>query len=1099
MSQSQSSVHALQDEVAINNNDQQAKISVSLADKITFVMPNDPAIAEILKDAGEVLRAGGLQPSLDGYQSRSRQRVWQIASAIWTVISSKRLVYAEPPASFEREGQKVRTPSEVLGIGLATCLDTTVLFAAALEQAGLNAVVAFTQGHALCGVWLQPQQLPALTADDSSDLRKYIDLKELALFETTLVVSEPPVAFSKAVEAGKRAISEDKEHEFVYALDIKRARQQQITPLGAVYAKSSASNIENGSSVVMLGLETAPDLPPFDLGLDAAAVPDTPETRIDHWKRKLLDLTKRNRLLNLKPSKTAIRLFCSDPGALEDKLASGKKITVTPLTKLPGTAGGRDNTMFVARTGDDFTKKFIEEALERDEIVSDLPQVDLEAGMIDLYRKAKNDLREGGANTLYLALGVLKWKQTEKEEKSYRAPLVLVPVSLERKSAASKVRISQHDDEPVFNMTLLEMLRQDFTLRMPELEGDLPKDSAGVDVARILEIVKRAVRDVPGFEVVEEMVLSTFSFAKYLMWKDLADRTDELKKNAFVHHLIEKPRDPYGNSASFMSPRETDEKINPSDLYMPLSADSSQIVAVHASAQGGDFILEGPPGTGKSQTIGNIIAHNLALGRKVLFVSEKMAALEVVYKRLREKGLGDFCLELHSSKANKRHILDQLGQSWHNREARTQSQWQQEAARLKGIREELNGLVKALHTPAPSGVSPRMAIGRAAKWRNIHRFRLNWQGSIEQDPVRNEEKLVDLLTLARRIGQIYAELTQEDKAAFKGIGKSDWSNAWQAETVRKSQEIIFATSALKAALDTFLQQTKILSQDIHLSNIRNLSQIAEALPLAAKHNLTFSFEAQAPAIFDAYERSIAKLDEYRAKKSGFSASYNDDLLLKAPVNSWKLELEKAVSTIWPIEPIQKWLLENKVKKFMGMAGNIVLAKDLNIILELQSVYEDMRKVSLDLPNSINWKSLDTDTERAQSDLAAAKSLREAISRAGTDLEKVSALRSALKVVCIDGQELLQPGMPIAIVAENFLRAFKSYEEALKRFITHVELEDTSFDDIDALASQADKIISLQPRINTWCRWQSVQKDADALSSVMELPIIAHPQRVTVIA
>ncbi len=141
-----------------------------------FVMPNDPAVSQVLKQAGDVLRQAGEQPALDGYQSRSRQRVWQMVSAIWTVLSSRRLVYAEPPASFEREGQKIRTPGEILDSGLATCLDSTVLFAAALEQAGLNPVIALTTGHALCGVWLQPQQLPALTADDCADLRKYVAL-----------------------------------------------------------------------------------------------------------------------------------------------------------------------------------------------------------------------------------------------------------------------------------------------------------------------------------------------------------------------------------------------------------------------------------------------------------------------------------------------------------------------------------------------------------------------------------------------------------------------------------------------------------------------------------------------------------------------------------------------------------------------------------------------------------------------------------------------------------------------------------------------------------------------------------------------------------
>src|SRR3546814_10917103 len=108
--------------------------------------------------------------------------------------------------------------------------------------------------------------------------------------------------------------------------------------------------------------------------------------------------------------------------------------------------------------------------------LSERDQKELDAGLVELYRKAKSDLQEGGANTLFLALGVLKWKQSEHETRSYRAPLILVPVKIERKSAASRVRIMAHDDETVFNMTLLEMLRQDFGLRLPQLEGKLPED-----------------------------------------------------------------------------------------------------------------------------------------------------------------------------------------------------------------------------------------------------------------------------------------------------------------------------------------------------------------------------------------------------------------------------------------------------------------------------------------------------------------------------------------------------------------------------------------------------------------------------------------------
>src|SRR3546814_605175 len=165
-----------------------------------------PAVSRLLKEASEILRRSGKDPSLEGYQQKSRKRVWEIAAAVWSAVAQRRLTYAEPPASFERNGQKIRTPGEVLDNGIATCLDSAVLFASALEQIGLRPLIAFTEGHAICGLWLQPQTLPSLITDDPAELRKHIDLKELLLFETTLVTHEPPKKFSKAIETANGEI-----------------------------------------------------------------------------------------------------------------------------------------------------------------------------------------------------------------------------------------------------------------------------------------------------------------------------------------------------------------------------------------------------------------------------------------------------------------------------------------------------------------------------------------------------------------------------------------------------------------------------------------------------------------------------------------------------------------------------------------------------------------------------------------------------------------------------------------------------------------------------------------------------------------------------
>ncbi|EME1983902.1 hypothetical protein VWW30_004292, partial [Cronobacter sakazakii] len=145
----------------------------------SFVMPNDPAIDRLLKATSDVLRSAGKDDALDGYKSQSRTRVWEMASALWTAICNLGLSYALPPASFEQNGQKIRTPGAILEGKVATCLDTSLLFASALEQMGLNSLILLSEGHAFAGLWLQPQEFAQLVTEDVSSVRKRVDLKEM--------------------------------------------------------------------------------------------------------------------------------------------------------------------------------------------------------------------------------------------------------------------------------------------------------------------------------------------------------------------------------------------------------------------------------------------------------------------------------------------------------------------------------------------------------------------------------------------------------------------------------------------------------------------------------------------------------------------------------------------------------------------------------------------------------------------------------------------------------------------------------------------------------------------------------------------------------
>ena len=199
-----------------------------------FVMPNDPAVDKVLKAASDALRRAGRPSGIDGYESGDRTRVYEFASAIWAAVAGLKLSYALPPASFERSGQKVRTPRAIFDGRIATCLDTALLFAATLEQARLNPLIVLTEGHAFVGCWLQPQEFAQLVTDEVGIVRTRMDLNELLLFETTLVADHPPSRFSQAVDEGRRQVSELSGEDLFVALDIRRARMQKLLPLATM-------------------------------------------------------------------------------------------------------------------------------------------------------------------------------------------------------------------------------------------------------------------------------------------------------------------------------------------------------------------------------------------------------------------------------------------------------------------------------------------------------------------------------------------------------------------------------------------------------------------------------------------------------------------------------------------------------------------------------------------------------------------------------------------------------------------------------------------------------------------------------------------------
>ncbi len=329
--------------------------------------------------------------------------------------------------------------------------------------------------------------------------------------------------------------------------------------------------------------------------------------------------------------------------------------------------------------------------------------------LLDIWYDAKTLEEEQGVNILDLAFGLLKWFEDDKSETERFAPLVLLPVRLERSSAADRFHLVSRSEPPSPNLSLQAKMEGEFGLKIEDFG-----DEDDVDITAYMSGIAETVSQKSRWEVrPDAMVLGFFSFSKFLMYRDLDPENWPADGSLDLHALIrgllqdgfEAPEPIVSDDGNI------DAVIQPVAMNHVVDADSSQSVAIEEVARGRHLVIKGPPGTGKSQTITNIIASAAAQGQTVLFVAEKMAALDVVHRRLRDVGLGSLALELHSSKANKRVLLEELKRT----RSMSAPQPRGEATlvqRLTDSRDRLNehaGMMHALHDP--SELTPFRLLG----------------------------------------------------------------------------------------------------------------------------------------------------------------------------------------------------------------------------------------------------------------------------------------------------------------------------------------------------------------------------------------------------
>ncbi|TFC54965.1 MULTISPECIES: DUF4011 domain-containing protein [unclassified Cryobacterium] len=637
------------------------------------VLPNHPEIATLLAEAAAALEARTGSAAMPGYQS-GPDRVDQVVEAVFVAMRSRTIRYATPPASWSDDGQKVRTPGEVLGTttgegtsgGVGTCLDTVVVMAAALEQAGLHPLLWVVAGHAFLGYWREEETLGAPALTDVAEVINLIDLDLIRLVETTQVTDRDtgtPVTFAQAQRSPYLDWLADLAT-VIGVVDVVRSRRTHILPLPArtvtadgtvVVTEYRPAGVSPGGPVVVNETDAAAN--------DAADAPtavapsgrssSTPP-RISQWKNALLDLSLRNRLINF-TERGALALTVPDQhlAGVEDLVTDGAGLTLLPADRMTTTDRERG-----IRFGRDLPADQLAALLaDKKAVYADVTDAAYATKLRALAYKARTVVQETGANNLYLAFGSLVWTANDRE---LRSPLVLVPVVLEPAGRGGDYRVRLDEaGASTPNYCLLEKLRQLHGLTIDGLATPAA-DATGIDLAAAFRATREALlaAGLP-YRVEETLDLSILQFAKFRLWKDLDENWQTLAENSLVSHLVHTPTQPFVDPVALPAPADLDAL----GAECPVPGDSSQLAAVAEAIAERTFVLEGPPGTGKSQTITNLLTRAVYEGKKVLFVAEKRAALQVVQARLNEVGMGPFALDLHDKASKPATVRAQIRQA----------------------------------------------------------------------------------------------------------------------------------------------------------------------------------------------------------------------------------------------------------------------------------------------------------------------------------------------------------------------------------------------------------------------------------------------------
>ena len=599
---------------------------------------------------------------------------------------------------------------------------------------------------------------------------------------------------------------------------------------------------------------------------------------LEKSRKKLLDTSRRNRLLNFKETARDVAIVDEMPDnvfkhlVIDSKYFKFKSYDADDLFEeeqnletndISEDDHKPDRTLPTTRETEE--KRWIDDVLQTPHT-----ERELERKLRTLFYDHRRNIEETGANNLYLIAGFLDWsdEKGEREEKIIsRAPLILIPVRINREKVfgATEYKLQFDDSALDTNFSLSEKLANNFDINLPLISEEKLPEQYWKEIEDAIQSKKR-----DGWKVIREMTLGLFRFNKQIMWHDLdpskwPEHSPLLDKKV-IKRILEGAEDdtPPGILTEEYNQEENEQENQVEKLTLVGEADSSQYSAlIDAMNERDGLVIEGPPGTGKSQTITNLIAIALEKGLSVLFVAEKLAALSVVYDRLNTIGLGDFCMRLHGLKPRKKDLLTELDKRI-NLQTKSPRELEQKENELKATKDKLIEFSKAISKIAGPEEIPLYDI----PWRT-EKLKQDlpdaYEGvTIDKTDDITYESFANYKELMEDLGREWDEISIEARSAWYGFVPNNYNEARSEEFKSQLNNAISSCNKLQKLLDGFNinEDTPSLNEISRLLEFSQLDVEQNMPHLPSGIRTGFAHQIIHGGFINDYSELLIKIEDY---------------------------------------------------------------------------------------------------------------------------------------------------------------------------------------------------------------------------------------------